>query len=310
MIAQRHVCISLDFELRWGVLETVGADMSKYRNNLEGVYHVIPAMLEQFKIDDVLATWAVVGSLACANWDDWAEYVPPWPDYKRSTLQFNDEMKGGPRDSHLYFAPELVDAIAVSGQELASHTFLHLYMTEEGVTDDDVARDCESVSSIFRDRLDVGPTSFVFPRNQVARLDPLREAGIESWRCNPDVWFWDPNRQTTSVTRVLRYLDGLLPMFNRVDTVADPRHQRASHFIRFELSDRLWDLHLSRVLRDARSMDAHQILHLWWHPHNMGGNPTRALARMKQLLDRLHALPGVTRFVGMDSWRRAGLASA
>ncbi len=70
------VVISLDFELRWGVLDRVRDDFSAYRANLEGVPEAVDRMLDLFDEHEVRATWAIVGSLACTGWDEWEERRP------------------------------------------------------------------------------------------------------------------------------------------------------------------------------------------------------------------------------------------
>ena len=63
--------VSLDFELRWGLLGVLGDDMNEYRENLEGVEEVVPRLLEMFRDRAVRATWATVGALACRDWEEW-----------------------------------------------------------------------------------------------------------------------------------------------------------------------------------------------------------------------------------------------
>ena len=70
------VVISLDFELRWGVLDRVRDDFSAYRANLEGVPEAVERMLDLFDEHEVRATWAIVGGLACDGWDEWHAATP------------------------------------------------------------------------------------------------------------------------------------------------------------------------------------------------------------------------------------------
>ena len=58
--------ISLDFELAWGVHDSLGSD-GGYRDNLLGAREVIPRMLDLFREYEVEATWATVGLLFAAS---------------------------------------------------------------------------------------------------------------------------------------------------------------------------------------------------------------------------------------------------
>ena len=147
-------------------------------------------------------------------------------------------------------------------------------MNEPGVTLDDVRADCSAVNQLFADRWGTAPSSYVFPRNQENHVDTLRECGINQWRSNPDAWYWDTSRPTTMVTRGLRAADGFSPWPHRGVRVARGA-QRASHFVRLALPKAAWALHRKRIVRDAAHLDDGEVLHLWWHPHNLGASPPR-----------------------------------
>src|SRR4051794_3707314 len=54
-------CVSLDFELYWGVRDKLS--LVEYRDNLLGVRNAIPRMLALFQEYEIHATWATVGLL-------------------------------------------------------------------------------------------------------------------------------------------------------------------------------------------------------------------------------------------------------
>ena len=116
----------------------------------------------------------------------------------------------------------------------------------------------------------------MFPRNQENHVEILREAGIRQWRSNPDSWYWDTSRPTTTVTRCLRAADGFMP-WPRRGVRATHGSQRASHFVRLGLPDAAWALHRNRLVRDARHLRDDEVLHLWWHPHNLGAAPSETI---------------------------------
>lgn len=297
-LTRPSIVISLDFELRWGVLDRVRDDLSAYRSNLEGVPEAVARMLDVFDEHRASATWAIVGGLACAGWDEWDARRPPWPRYERSSLRWDEAFRGGAGDEALYFAPDLVAEVRRRGHEIGSHTFTHLYMNEPGVTPDDVRLDSDAMNALFLDRWGTRPASFVFPRNQENHVGVLQESGIRSWRSNPDSWYWDTARPTTPVTRSLRAADGFLPWPDRGGS-ADPQRQRASHFVRFGLPNAAWKLHRRRIVRDAAHLRADETLHLWWHPHNLGAAPQRSAERLQGLLHGIAELRSAPRFVPM-----------
>ena len=50
--------------------------MQAYRENLEGVQEVVLALLRLLSDRKLRATWACVGALGCANWDDYFSKRP------------------------------------------------------------------------------------------------------------------------------------------------------------------------------------------------------------------------------------------
>ena len=59
-MANSSLVISLDFELMWGVFDTIGA---RYTENLSGALEAVPLLLELFAKNEISATWASVGLL-------------------------------------------------------------------------------------------------------------------------------------------------------------------------------------------------------------------------------------------------------
>ena len=299
-VVNPHVVTSLDFELRWGVADKLPDDPSAYRRNLEGAQDAVHAMLELFQRDGIGATWATVGALGCSSWDEYHARAPRYPRYEDNRLGFRREWRALDREGRLHFAPDTVAAIAKArGQELASHTFSHIYYREAGCSAEDVAADSRAIATLFREKFGSKPRSLVFPRNQVAYTDILRDLGIAQWRNNPEVFYWDTMRRSEQSRwiRGLRMLDDTLPMKTRR---APSSEMRASYLVRFALPERAWKLHVDRIARDARRLQGGQTLHLWWHPHNMGAEMPRHIRRLEGLMRRVRdAAPPQTRFLSM-----------
>jgi hypothetical protein len=78
--------VSLDFELRWGVLYRRGG-VANYDANILGVRQAIPAMLDLFREYEIHTTWATVGLLFFSNKEDMLRCCPQvQPAYQNSRL--------------------------------------------------------------------------------------------------------------------------------------------------------------------------------------------------------------------------------
>ena len=209
--------ISLDFELFWGVIAS--RTIENYGANIENEWLAIPAMLKLFKKYNVNVTWATVGMLMCKDFKKWSDLRPSiMPTYKNerySTYSVSMLARDFPK---LFFAPSLVEQIlAIDGQELASHTYSHLYCNEEGVSIEQFISDLDCAQRIFDD-YKVKPTSLVFPRNQIRNefLFALSEASFTAYRGNQDNWIYGGGHlgQTSYgiVKRLIRAADSFFPI--------------------------------------------------------------------------------------------------
>lgn len=287
----KGVAISLDHELRWGVYDWAGRDVDVYRHELlDDREWATPSLLGLLTDRGLSATWAVVGAMGCADWNDYARLAPPAPPYARSEIRIGPWMAELDPEGELHFAPDHFELIrAARGQELGTHTFHHLCLAERGVGPHHLTRDLEAVRALHRERGWDLPASLVFPRNQCRYPEVVAEAGITAWRDVESVWYWDVDRTSgwrRPAARGLRFLDGLLPLGHRSSTPAAPA-LRQSLFVRLTIHETLWRAHLERVRRALDTVAEGEVLHLWWHPHNMGGHGKRGLQRAEQLLDLL-----------------------
>jgi hypothetical protein len=114
------------------------------------------------------------------------------------------------------------------------------------------------------------------------------------------VSYWNAptlSEQSTAV-RLLRLVDAMVPLGRRVDAAAS---HRASYFVRLTLPNPLWRQHRRRIVRDARALRDDDALHFWFHPHNIGGDPLRGVARLAELLDEVReAAPHTIEFMSMS----------
>ncbi|HTB80550.1 MAG TPA: hypothetical protein VK717_06655 [Opitutaceae bacterium] len=285
--AEKSVVISIDFEMRWGVHDLYRSDFNAYRKNLENCRPVVLATLAMLAARKLRATWATVGALGLNGWDEYFAFAPPAPAYRDPRLLVRKEYAELDPTGSLHFAPDLIERILVTeGQELGSHSFSHLYFREPGVLPQDFIDDMAAVEKLWRDRYGVVPVSLVFPRNQSAFEDRLDDTSIKIWRGSEPAWFYDCTSQNknTLLPRTLRLVDSVLPIVQRA-SYPEKKMVRAGIFIRFGLPEAFWWLQLCKLRHELNRLSAGQILHLWWHPHNLGFDLDKGLSRLAQLLD-------------------------
>lgn len=301
--------ISLDFELAWGVHDSLGAD-GGYRGHLLGAREAIPRLLETFAAYDVGATWATVGFLFAEGREELEafspELKPTYLDPRRDP--YSIAVGEGERDDPLHFAPSLVRAVASAPrQELASHTFSHYYCLEPGQTVEQFRADLDAAMAIAAHR-GWRLRSLVLPRHQVRPdyFPAIAAAGFEVHRTQERNFLNQPHATggTTSPIRALRLLDSYLPVSGSNSVpwsdalpgdggLVDVRESR---FLRPAIG-RLAAAEPLRVERIVSAMSRAaargEIFHLWWHPHNFGvdqdlnfGNLRRILEAFVRLRDR------------------------
>jgi len=293
--------ISLDFELRWGVLERCPPG-GAYEARLMEARRIIPRMVDLFEEHAVGATWATVGFLFARDQDELEACSPNVrPRYELSALDSYRERPGADEESDpLHYAASLVELLRdAPRQEVATHTFSHYYCTEAGQTANTFRADLEAAQRIAALR-GVKLRSIVFPRNQhnPAYDRTLAEHGILAYRGNVPGWMWrfaDTEESATRGRRLARLADSYLSVtgsgvvpWTEVPRDYGPADVRASALLR-SWSPRLAPLEGLRLRRIRRSMEAAAreggLFHLWWHPHNFGAHPQANLAFLRRVLE-------------------------
>ena len=306
--------VSLDFELHWGVLERA-AD-GPYRANLEGVPESVRGTLALFREFGIAATWATVGFLFARSRGERERFSPavrprysvPLPDpYRVPTGE-------GEADDPLHYAPTLVAEIgATPGQELATHTFSHLYCLEPAENLREAFRhDLRAAQAIMRETAGVQARSIVFPRNQhnPAFDDLLAGEGITCFRGCTRAFGWAPRARAghTLAMRAARAVDAYAGGAHSVrwSEVRQPSGL-CNLPARLLLRPGSAGLKARRIVRALRhAARAGEILHLWWHPHNFGAHPARELATLRTLLESFARL---REGEGMESLSMADVAA-
>ncbi len=294
--------ISLDFELHWGVFDKRDRKMREpvYRNTLA----LIPRMLDLFAEHEIGVTWATVGSLFCANREEWyasqPEHLPQYVQEKYSPYVFAEQHGLGDDVHWAHFAPEMVKRIAgYAGQELATHTFSHYYCLEQGQTLEAFSADLAVVQKLALELTGATLKSLVFPRNQFNHdyMAVCHQHGIQIIRSNPNVWFWTGigNDDTTLLRRLFRTGDVFVPTGPRSSYAAaaitikedEPIALPASRLLR-QYDDRYSFTNAIRISRIKSEMTKAARLgeyyHLWWHPENFGATPEACMLELSQLV--------------------------
>ncbi|HYR08004.1 MAG TPA: hypothetical protein VEQ60_09555 [Longimicrobium sp.] len=316
--------VSLDFELHWGVRDSLPPH-GRYRANLLGERRAVPALLALFREYEVAATWATVGFLFARSRAELERCSPEVrPGYDRAALDpYREPLLQGEDDDPLHFAPSLVDAVAAApGQEVATHTFSHYYCLEPGQGREAFAADLAAAVRIAAGH-GVVLRSIAFPRNQhnPAYDDLLRDAGIVCFRGAQAGWMYRPAEGLGSpAERAGRMADAYLPLARREtlswDRVARPDglcNVAACRFLRpyTPRLRRLEDVRLRRVTGGLRrAAERGEIFHLWWHPHNFGTHLDENLDFLRRVLDRFATFRGTHGMQSLTMAQTAGLALA
>jgi len=301
MIERSHddrgiLLISLDFELHWGVHDTLEAD--DYRENLLGVRRAVPALLDLFGEYGIHATWATVGFLFFERRDDLIRGLPDekpsYTDGRLSPYSLVQTLGRDEGEDPLHYAGSLIEVIrSHPHQEIGSHTFSHYYCLEEGQTGESFRADLRAAMAAARGR-GITLESFVFPKNQ---LNPnyvgiCREMGIKALRGNAPGWMYRPKASLAG--KVARLLDAHANLSGHncypVSSIerTPPFNMPASQFLRpHSRRLRVFErLKLRRIRSDLTyAARKKQVYHLWWHPHNFGSHIAQNLAFLRRILN-------------------------
>ena len=306
-------CISLDFEKYWGIHDIT--DWQSKETELSNVRDVVYQLLEVFESNRIHATWAFVGLLAHPNFQDILDQelkAIPYKntDYSPFPLEA-DKFKGIPKDICCALE-ELKKIKATRFQELASHTFSHLYCLEEGITKEVFEADLRKMRTIEK-LLGIEMTSIVFPRNQINPefIEKCQAKDYTAFRGNQRSAVWSNSTfQTESFFRKgKRLVDAYYPIVKTTGyTLNDIRAKKkiinipASRFLR-PISTK-WgfeDQKMKRIKDEmTKAAKLKQIYHLWWHPHNFTQNTELHFEQLDTLFEHFHELNKTYGFVSLN----------
>ncbi|WP_142288662.1 polysaccharide deacetylase family protein [Bacillus thuringiensis] len=292
--------VSLDFELYWGVQDTMS--LGQYKENLLGVRQAIPKMLELFQAFDIHATWATVGKLFFETKSQLLSNIPLLkPSYENpsfSGYHLISQMGDSEEEDPYYYAPSLIKKIALAPhQEIGTHTFSHYYCLEAGQTDQEFEADiCKAVEIGNANGINI--QSIAFPRNQINPhyLAVCKKLGIQAYRGNEDSFIYRASsfhENQAIYKRILRLVDAYVNVTGHhiysLNTLnAHPIiNLPASRFLRpYKSNVKIFEnLRLKRITNSlTKAAKENKMYHLWWHPHNFGVNLENNIQFLSKIL--------------------------
>lgn len=270
--------ISLDTELIWGPTK------SEYRNllrkNKEAVRESIDVLINILERYQIPATWAVVGHLfldscekeSCLTHKNMVEF-----GYRKDW--YEDPYTDIDRDP-LFYGTDIIKKILSSSidHEIGYHSFSHVVFTE--ITKEVAEGELSEAKKIEKE-WGIKFKSFVFPRNEIAHLDVLKEHGFTIYR-EKNAGRYNPMRSV-----FIHKFQGA------VDKVIAPP-------VEPEWRDGIWGIQSSMCFYDPqikssvllrakiglyRAIRSKKVFHIFLHPHNLLMYPS-----LKDDLDKFLAL--------------------
>lgn len=282
--------ISIDFELHWGVFDTLQND---YDANILGGRDAIKKILDLFKEYDIHATWAVVGFLFNESIDDYYTYKPTKiPSYKDESLNsYKIQIGKNEDEDKLHYANSLIKLIkSYPNQEIASHSYSHYYTQAEGQTIDEFEEDVKSAVKVACDKFDIELKSFVFPQNEVNidYLKILKKYDFCSYRGNPCHWIYQNGHHIGIFGRTIRFLDSYFNVTgNHISSIKEELllNIEGNRLLKPYKTFFLNKLMLKRIKSEMKeAAKNNKNYHLWWHPHNFGLDTQKNIDNLEIIL--------------------------
>ena len=262
------LCISIDVELAWGIWDKPSP--AYHSRCAERELAIVRGLVALFDRHAVTATWAIVGRLL--DRDDAAA---------RSTSH----------GERIWYAPDVVDAVraAHTPQDIGSHSYAHVYF---GDASREAARSDLAAARRVHAQHGLPFASFVFPRNQVAHIDLLRDAGVKVFRSVDRGWHIAVReRLGKSAGRVANLADKVLPIppavvepIDHGDVVELP----SSMLLMGRNGLRRAVLPASVVAKAKLGLAAAKrtggVFHLWFHPSNFYYDTERQLETLGDIV--------------------------
>jgi hypothetical protein len=267
------VVISLDLELSWGSFDLSFDDdvvkMARWTHDIG-----VPNLLTHLTRNGLSATWAVVGAMMRRSLPDvsglpevmYPHFSKPW---------FSYVPKDGDEATHPeWFGASLVEMIrkAQPEQEISFHSFSHVPFGLPAMTRERAIAEYRYCAQLARE-FGIPTTCFVFPRNSVAYLAELRDAGFTCFRDVDALPFRFASGKLTSIGMVLADFVGLSPRMVEPSLKEGMVSIPGSLLIRYAAGWRKYIPDSSRLRRLRKGLDRARrsggVFHVWFHPENL-----------------------------------------
>lgn len=267
------VVISLDLELSWGTFDLYFNDdllrMSRWTHDVG-----VPNLLSHLTRNRLSASWAVVGAMMSPSLPDvsrlpeirYPHFSKPW---------FSYVPKEGDESRHPeWFGASLVKMIqrAKPKQEIGFHSFSHVPFGRPGMTRERAIAEYTHCVQTARE-LGVPTTCFVFPRNLVAYLGELRDAGFTCYRDVDELPVRFASPKLKSIWMVLADFLGVSPRLVEPSFKEGLISIPGSLMIRCAAGWRKYIPDSSRLRRLRKGLESVRrsggVFHVWFHPENL-----------------------------------------
>jgi hypothetical protein len=288
------VVISLDLELSWGSFDLSYDDellkMGRWTHDVGA-----PNLLNHLTRNGLSATWAIVGAMMRRSLPDvsglpevrYSHFSKPW---------FSYIPKDGDEKTHPeWFGASLVEMIrkATPEQEIGFHSFSHVPFGEEGMTRERALAEYRYCTQIAQE-LGIPKSSFVFPRNEVAYLAELCDAGFTCFRDVDRLPLRFTNGTLNSLAMIWADFAGRAPCMVEPSLKEGIVSIPGSLLIRYAAGWRKYIPDSSRLRRLRKGLElarrSRGIFHVWFHPENLYAEWPRVENVVARFLEELGVL--------------------
>jgi len=293
-MTQPTVVISLDLELSWGSFDLSFDDdllqMARWTHDIG-----VPNLLSCLTRNGLSASWAVVGAMMRSSLPDvsglpkinFPHFAKPW---------FSYVPEGADESSHPeWFGASLVEIIKRSTpeQEIGFHSFSHVPFGAPGMTRERAIAEYQYCAMTAR-KLGIPTTCFVFPRNLVAYLGELRDAGFTCFRDIDELGVRFRNKTLTSIGMIWADFFGLAPLMIEPSLKEGLVSIPGSLLIRCTAGWRKYIPDSSRLRRLRKGLERVRrnggVFHVWFHPENLYAEWPRLENVVARFLEELGVL--------------------
>jgi hypothetical protein len=293
-MTQPTVVISLDLELSWGSFDLSYGDellkMGRWTHDVGA-----PNLLKHLTRNGLSATWAIVGAMMRRSLPD-VSGLPEvrYPHFAKSWFSYVPK-EGGEQTHPEWFGASLVEMIrnASPEQEIGFHSFSHVPFGERGMTRERAIAEYRYCAQIAKE-LGIPKSSFVFPRNSVAYLAELREAGFTCFRDADRLPVRFSNGMLNSLAMICADFAGSSPCMIEPSLKEGIVSIPGSLLIRYAAGWRKYIPDSSRLRRLRKGLErvrlSRGVFHVWFHPENLYAEWPRVENVVARFLDELGVL--------------------